>query len=68
MEDLNGEDNVEWGLLPPGVPVAVQTPLDVVEALECDLLELPGSKRHIFGGGGMRHKKGQGFRIPQVGL
>ena len=32
MEDLNGEENVEWGLLPPGIPVAVQTPLDVVRA------------------------------------
>ena len=30
--DLNGEENVEWGLLLPGAPVAAQTPVDVVRA------------------------------------
>ena len=47
MGDLICEENVEWGLLPSlAAPGAVQTPTDVVEALECDLLELPGSNRH----------------------
>ena len=48
MEDLNGKENVEWGLLLPGAPVAAQTPLDavranvppeVLSALEQDLCE-----------------------------
>ena len=45
MEDF-GEDNVEWGLLPCPAAPAVQKPIDVVEAFECDLLDLHGSTSH----------------------
>ena len=38
-----GEENVEWGLTCPAVPVEVQTFIDVLERLEHDLLELSGT-------------------------
>ena len=44
MEDLVGEENVDWGLLRRAVPF--QTPTNVVEGLEHDFLELLGSRRH----------------------
>ena len=46
MEDLIGEEKVEWGLLPCPAAPAVQSSIVVVEALERDLLELPESNKH----------------------
>ena len=53
MEDLIGEEKVEWGLLPSPAAPAVQSPTDVVEALERDLL----SNRHNVESGGKRRSQ-----------